>query len=69
MKAQPVRLTALVRQFWAEESGATAIEYGLIAGMMSIVAVGIAASGGALDGVYRKVSDIVAALGGGGGGG
>ncbi len=58
-----------MRRFWAEEAGATAIEYGLIAGMMSIVAVGMAATGGALDGVYKKISDIVAALGGGAGGG
>ena len=63
-----MRLRALIRRYWSDEQGATAIEYGLIAGIMAIVVMGIAATGGALTSIYQRVSDIVAALGGGGGG-
>jgi pilus assembly protein Flp/PilA len=55
---------ALIRRFLADERGATAIEYGLIAGMMAVVVVSIAATGGALDGIYDKLEAIVVALGG-----
>ena len=54
----------MIRRFLANQSGATAIEYGLVAGMMTIVVVSIAATGGALDGIYAKLQEIVAALGG-----
>jgi pilus assembly protein Flp/PilA len=47
-----------------DENGATAIEYGLIAGMMTVVAIAIAATGGALDGIYNKLGAIIVALGG-----
>jgi pilus assembly protein Flp/PilA len=62
---------ALMRRFLADEGGATAIEYGLIVGIMTIAIFGIAATGGALDGIYDRLSAIVIALGGsmGGGGG
>jgi Flp pilus assembly pilin Flp len=59
---------ALTWRFFADESGATAIEYALIGGIMLTVVVAIAATGGALTGVYDRVSEIVGALGGGGGG-
>jgi pilus assembly protein Flp/PilA len=55
---------ALIRRLLADESGATAIEYGLIAGMMTVVVISIAATGGALDGIYDKLAAIVIALGG-----
>ena len=64
-----MRLTALIKRFWACEGGATAIEYGLICGIMSVVVMGIAATGGALEALYNKLSLIVAAIGGAGGGG
>jgi pilus assembly protein Flp/PilA len=54
-----------MKRFWAEEAGATAIEYGLIAGIMSVVVMGIAATGGALSALYERISQIVAAMGGG----
>ena len=55
---------ALIRRLLADESGATAIEYGLIAGMMTVVVISIAATGGALDGIYDRLAEIVRALGG-----
>ena len=55
---------ALIRRLLGDENGATAIEYGLIAGMMTVVAIAIAATGGALDGIYNKLGAIIVALGG-----
>ncbi len=52
------------RRFRIDESGATAIEYGLIAAMIAVFLVGIAATGGALEGVYDRVELLVPALGG-----
>ena len=54
----------MIERLLADESGATAIEYGLIVGIMALVVLGIAATGGALDAVYTKVSLIVAAMAG-----
>jgi pilus assembly protein Flp/PilA len=62
--ANDVKEQALIRRFWTNESGATAIEYGLIVGIMSMVVVSIAATGGALDGMYERIGLIVAAIGG-----
>jgi pilus assembly protein Flp/PilA len=61
-----VRLT--IRRLWADESGATAIEYGLICAMIAMVVIAIAGVGGGLTATYEKCRDIIAALGGGGGG-
>jgi Flp pilus assembly pilin Flp len=55
----------VIRRFCRDERGATAIEYALIIGIMSMAVIAIAATGGALDGVYQRVSLIIAALGGG----
>jgi pilus assembly protein Flp/PilA len=57
-----------------DESGATAIEYGLIAALVSVAAIGaLEAMGDSLDGMFSSVStkldDAVAAGGAGGGGG
>ena len=57
-----------------DESGATAIEYGLIAALVSVAAIGaLEAMGDSLDGMFTSVStkldDAVAAGGSGGGGG
>jgi pilus assembly protein Flp/PilA len=59
----------LIRRLLADERGATAIEYALIVGIMSMAVIAIAATGGALDGVYDKVSEIVDAMSDGGDGG
>ncbi len=49
-----------------DESGATAIEYGLIAALVSVAAIGaLTAMGGSLNTMYQSVSNaITAAVGG-----
>ena len=53
----------MIRIFFADESGATAIEYAFVAGMMLLVVVGIASPGGSLTAVYQKVGSISAVIG------
>ena len=55
---------ALIDRYRADDSGATAIEYGLVAAIMSVAVIGIAATGGALDAIYERLTAIVAALAG-----
>ncbi len=50
----------LLKQFFADESGATAIEYGLIAALVSIVMVGtVMTLGEKVLGLYKQVADAV----------
>ncbi|MBQ0131535.1 MAG: Flp family type IVb pilin [Comamonas sp.] len=50
----------LIRNFWRDEAGATAIEYGLIAGLIAVViAVGATALG---EGLNTTFCNIVAKL-------
>ena len=56
----------MIGKFFSDESGATAIEYGFVAGMMLLVVVGIASTGGSLGGIYERVGLISVAVGGGG---
>ena len=45
-------------QLLADESGATAIEYGLIAALVSVAAIGaLSAMGTSLEGIFTTVSD------------
>ena len=45
------------KQFYGDESGATAIEYGLIAALVSVAAIGaLSAMGGSLQGMFTEVS-------------
>ncbi|WP_094463892.1 Flp family type IVb pilin [Pannonibacter phragmitetus] len=47
----------LFARFAKDESGATAIEYGLIAGLISVVIVGILqVTGGSLTAVFTRVN-------------
>jgi len=47
----------LIRNFFKDESGATAIEYGLIAALVSVAAIGaLTAMGGSLDAMFTAVS-------------
>ena len=55
-----------VRRFWVDERGATAIEYGLICGMIALVVIAIAGAGGGLAVTYNKLVAIIEALGGSG---
>ncbi|POF34441.1 Flp family type IVb pilin [Roseibium marinum] len=61
----------LLKRFVKDESGATAIEYGLIAGLLSIVIIGaVTLTGGSLTDVFTSIStqldSAVATTGGGG---
>ncbi len=48
---------ALVKHFLHDESGATAIEYGLIAGLVSVAAIGaLTLMGSSLDAMFTAVS-------------
>jgi pilus assembly protein Flp/PilA len=45
------------RRLWSDESGATAIEYGLIAGLIFCVIAGsLRLFGGTLNGIYERIS-------------
>jgi pilus assembly protein Flp/PilA len=55
-----MKLEALTSIF-SDESGATAIEYGLIAGLVSVVAIGaLSATGDTLISIFNKVSGELA---------
>lgn len=65
-------MLVLLRHFIKSEKGATAIEYGLIAALISVAAItAFNAMGGSLDTVFTTVSDELdaATTGAGGGGG
>ncbi len=45
------------KSFWADEDGATAIEYGLLASLIALAIVGGAtALGGSIDALFQRVS-------------
>ncbi len=51
----------VMRTFANDESGATAIEYGLIAALVSVAAIGaLTALGGSLNTMFQTVSSAVA---------
>jgi pilus assembly protein Flp/PilA len=57
----------LLRKLLADESGATAIEYGLIAALVSVVIMTtLGLLGGSLDTTFVAVKDELAGAGGGG---
>ena len=52
----------LIRNFLNDESGATAIEYGLIAGLVAVTIIAaLTALGGSLNNLFSDISDTVAA--------
>lgn len=53
-----------LRRFLRDEGGATAIEYGLIVGIIGAALIAIAGTGGSLEALYDKMRAIVTALGG-----
>ena len=55
-----------IRRFMADETGATAIEYALICGIMGAALISVAGTGGMLDAVYDTLERIIAALAGAG---
>jgi pilus assembly protein Flp/PilA len=49
-------VSTFIQRFCKDESGATAIEYGLIAALIAVVIVtGVTAVGGKLSGTFEKV--------------
>lgn len=53
-------MRAQVRNFWNDESGATAIEYGLIAGLIAAVIIGLVTTIGTdLQNMFQKVADAL----------
>ena len=55
----------ILKKIRKDESGATAIEYGLIAALVSVAAIGaLTAMGGSLNSMFQTVSDaLVTAVG------
>ncbi len=50
------------RQFLRDESGATAIEYGLIAALVSVAAIGaLSALGGSLQSIFSFIGNTLSA--------
>ncbi|WP_454691060.1 Flp family type IVb pilin [Achromobacter aloeverae] len=50
----------LLKRFWQDEEGATAIEYGLIAGLVSVVIIaGLTVLGPNLKDLFTTISDKV----------
>lgn len=50
----------MIKSFISDESGATAIEYGLIAGLVAVAIIAaLTALGTSLDGLFTSVSDTV----------
>ena len=64
-------MKAKLEKFFKDENGATAIEYGLIAALVSVAAIAaLEAMGTSLETMFQGVSQILLnAIGGGGGGG
>ncbi len=60
-------MSKFITRFLKNESGATAIEYGLIAALIAVVLVGaLQAVGGSLDGAFTTISTEVDGATGGG---
>ena len=57
-------MSKFVTRFMKDESGATAIEYGLIAALIAVALVSaLTALKGSLDAKFRTIGDTVAAAG------
>ena len=53
-------MSNIIKNFLRDEEGATAIEYGLIAGLVAVVIiVGASALGGGLSTMFCKIADII----------
>lgn len=63
-------MTKLLSRFYKDESGATAVEYGLIATLIAVaIMVGAGLLGSALNNRFSDLATSVNGAGGGGGGG
>lgn len=53
-----------LKRFWSDESGATAIEYGLLAALLGLALVGVLTGlSGALNGAFGKAKTAVETAG------
>jgi pilus assembly protein Flp/PilA len=53
-------MTKFISKFMSDESGATAIEYGLIAALIAVVIISaVTALGGSIAGAFQDVSDAI----------
>jgi len=62
-------MSTALKKFWQDESGVTAIEYGLIAGLLAVVVIAaVTAAGGNLSAIFslvcNKLNGAVTASGG-----
>ena len=62
-------MSTALKNFWQDESGVTAIEYGLIAGLLAVVVIAaVTAAGGNLNAIFslvcNKLNGAVTAGGG-----
>jgi Flp pilus assembly pilin Flp len=57
-----VALRKSIRRFLDDASGATAIEYALICGIMALAIISVAATGGAVDEIFETIMLVVDAL-------
>ena len=57
-------IRAALTRFLSDQSGATAIEYALIAAMVAVVVISVAGTGGAVDALYETFGLATDALAG-----
>ncbi|MEJ5126930.1 Flp family type IVb pilin [Comamonas sp. MYb21] len=56
-------MTNIIKNFWNDEEGATAIEYGLIAGLIAVAIIGVLTTMGTnLSNLFDLIGDKLAAL-------
>jgi len=57
---QSMKVQQVIKQFFRDESGATAIEYGLIAALIAVVIIGaVTAVGTNLQGTFNNIANNV----------
>lgn len=55
-----VRVVDIVKRFKCEETGATAIEYGLMAGLISVgIITGAGAIGGSIEQTFTEIGELL----------
>ncbi len=57
-----MNIQALIKRFRSDEGGATAIEYGLIVGIIATVVITIFNTGTGLGSLYTVIEAVVSAL-------
>nr|WP_312988597.1 Flp family type IVb pilin [Comamonas koreensis] len=61
-------MTNIIKNFWNDEEGATAIEYGLIAGLIAVALIAVLGNvGSSLDGLFERINTALSGAGSTGG--